>query len=137
MPVLIRHIDEIARQKQRDVLYLEFHPQERSARRQYQFQQDPVRAHILLWFDEHGVAWQCCGPYADPSLMESYRGQIYIDVPFDETLARYQELRDFLEHADGTIRFEGARFMLLPLAHAMKNAAHDAPGFWENLDTLN
>lgn len=83
------------------------------------------------------MAWQCCGPYADLSLMESYRRQIYINVPFDETLARYQELRDFLEHADGTIRSEGVRFILLPLAHAMKNVAHDTPGFWENLDTLN
>lgn len=44
MPELIEHIDGIARKEGRDVLYLEFHPQDFSAWRRYRFGDDPMRA---------------------------------------------------------------------------------------------
>lgn len=129
--ILIRHIDEIARQQGRDVLYLEFHPADRALARSYQFAHDPIRGAIIDWLDAHGVPWEPCGPFAVVHRIEGYRGQIYLDIPYDEKLPRYQEVRAFLEHDDGSIRHAGVRFLIMPLAHAMENAAHDAPGFWE------
>lgn len=131
MPALIQHIDAIARKKGRDALYLEFHPQPFSEWREYWFEDDPVRAEVLAWFDAHGVPWTRCGPFANPSRMVSYLGQVYLDVPYDESLPGYCALRDYLEHPDGTMRHAGVRFYVMPLDYAMENAAHDEPGFWE------
>ena len=63
--------------------------------------------------------------------MRSYAGEIFIDVPFDETDSQYRKLQAFLEHADGTSRFDDVRFFVVSLALAMKNAHHDEPGFWD------
>lgn len=131
MPVQIEHIDAIARSKGRAVLFLEFHPRPFKEWRDYRYQDDPVRAAVLAWFDAHGVPWRPCGPFADPSVMAPWLGQVYIDVPYDEALPDYRALRDYLEHPDGSMRHPGVRFYAMPLEQAMQNAAHDAPGFWE------
>lgn len=129
MPQLIEHIDAIARRKERAVLYLEFHPRE--TWRDYRHEDDAVRRGVLAWFDGHDVAWQPCGPFAVPGRMLPYLGQVYLDVPYDADLPAYQELRDYLEHADGSMRHAGVRFYAMPLEQAQQNAEHDQPGFWE------
>ena len=63
--------------------------------------------------------------------MLPYLGNIYIDVAFDENDPQYQLVRKYLENPDGTPRNKRVRFYYLPLEHAMKNAHHDEPGFWE------
>jgi len=131
MPGLIEHIDAIARRKGRAVLYLEFHPQPHAAWREYRFADDPKRAEVLAWLDAHGVCWTLCGPFANPARLPPYLGQVYLDVPFDDVLPAYRALRDYLEHADGTMRHAGVRFHAMPLEQALENAAHDEPGFWE------
>lgn len=131
MPGLIEHIDAIARKKGRTVLYLEFHPQPFSEWRNYQFEDDATRASIVSWLDAQGVPWTRCGPFANPSVMAPYLGQVYLDVPYDESLPEYIRLRDYLEQPDGTMRHAGVRFYAMPLDHAMQNAEHDEPGFWE------
>ena len=130
MPELIKHIDAIARQWRRDVLYLEFHPRERAARRAYRYEDDTVRRSLLGWLAAHGHDWQRCGPYAQPGSMQRYQGQVCLDVAFDENLPKYQQLRDHLEFPNGNMRLVGVRFCLLTLQTAMENAEHDAPGFW-------
>jgi hypothetical protein len=131
MPELIEHIDAIARQKGRDVLYLEFHPHEEW--RRYRFEIDAMRDAVLAWLDRHQVGWQPCGPYARPGCFGPYLGQIYLDVSFDESLPTYRSLRDYLELADGSMRHAGVRFYAMSLDHANENAEHDEPGFWERV----
>lgn len=130
MPQLIEHIDAIARRKQCDVLYLEFHPTSAAERRSYQFEQDPVRTAMLAWLDQHALRWRECGPLADPRAMSSYRGQVHVDVPYDESAPTYQLLRDHLELPDGSMRRPGVRFYVLTLELALTNAEHDDPDFW-------
>lgn len=131
MPAQIEHIDAIARKKGRAVLYLEFHPRPFEEWRNYRYEDDPMRASVLAWFDAHGVPWIECGPFANPCVMGPYLGQVYMDVPYDESLPAYCALCDYLEHPDGTMRHAGVRFYAMPLDHAMQNAEHDEPGFWE------
>ncbi|WP_312548726.1 hypothetical protein [Massilia sp.] len=131
MPGLIKHIDAIARKKGRDVLYLEFHPQSYSEWRRYRFEGDPMRASVLSWLDAKRVSWLECGPFADPNTMAPYLGQVYLDVPYDDSLPAYRSLRDYLEHPDGAMRHPSVRFCVMPLDYAMRNAEHDEPGFWE------
>ena len=128
MPAVIEHIDAIARRKGRDVLHVIFHT---SLSRAFDWEAWPARRRIIEWLDAQEIGWMPCGHVASESFMCSYRGQIYIDVPFDETHPAYRRVRDYLEHPDGTMAVEGATFCYYPLDEAMKNAHHDAPGFWE------
>jgi hypothetical protein len=137
MPQLIKHIDYIAREKQHDVLYLEFNPKlseddmwgDNNGR--YSFERDPIRKKILDDLTQMGVSWLSCGEFANENCMMSYAGQIYLDVPFDKELPLYQQLEAYLEYPDGTMRFENVRFCILQLSTAMKNAHHDEPDFWK------
>ncbi|WP_119157761.1 hypothetical protein [Caldimonas tepidiphila] len=129
MPQLIQHIDAIARKKQRDVLYLMF---PRKKDRPPQDVEDlPLRRQIIEWLEHEGIDWKPCGGIASETRMVPYRGQIYVDVPFDPSDPAYQKLQSYLEHPDGTMRFDEALFCALTLDVAMKNAHHDEPGFWE------
>ncbi|MBB5371074.1 MULTISPECIES: hypothetical protein [unclassified Janthinobacterium] len=125
MPQFLQNIDQIARAKQRDVLCLEFfsHVGDYSA--------NPMREKILAWLDQKVIAYRECGGYASETRMESYRGQIYIDLPYDLQDPVYLALEAYLEDADSTMRWEGVRFTLYTLGYCMKNAHHDAPGFWD------
>lgn len=129
MPQIIQHIDAIARQKQRDVLLIEFH--DGSPKSMLDYASSPVRNFILDWFDANDIPYCECGDFADENQPDRYRGQIYIDVPYDEADPAFQKVRAFLAAPENDNRFKGAGFCFLPLARAIKNAHHDAPGFWE------
>jgi hypothetical protein len=135
MPELIEHIDAIARQKQRAVLYLEFHRASTADTatpwHDYSYTVDEQRSAVVAWLDARGYQWGACGAFAELSMMLPYLGQIFLEVPYDESSPEYRALRDFLEHPDGSMRYPSVRFCVMPLDYAMRNAAHDAPGFWE------
>jgi hypothetical protein len=147
MPQLIEHIDAIARKKQRDVLYITFTPKGTSLRDMftefvdvtegreiqgsYEWEEDPIRQKICLWLDKNQISWESCGYFANEDMMISYEGQIYVDIPYDENDANYLLVRDYLEHPDGSMRFESVTFWLVPLEQAMTNKHHDELGFWE------
>lgn len=146
MPILLEHIDAIARQKQRGVLYLEFHPMARATEvgenlsaqdlawktmPDSAWQALPIRQQIMDWLDARGIGWQPCGHFADPGLMVGYRGQLYVDLAYDKFLSAFQALQGFLENPDGSMRYPEAFFIYCSLDKAMENADHDAPGFWD------
>ena len=138
MPMLIEHIDAIARQKQRDVLYVMFNSpaSDNQDRKEILDQADmewetlPIRQQVIDWLDAQGIGWKPCGHFADVNLMMAYRGRLYIDLPFDKSLPAFQALTAFLVLPDGSMRFPEAALFYCPLDKAMENAAHDEPGFW-------
>jgi len=133
MPLLLEHIDAISRKKQRDVLFLTFHPKNWSIFDEeiYDYQKDKRRKKVLKWFDKHGIPWQMCGPQASENGFSSYLGEIYIDVPYDENNPQYQRIIKYLENPDGTMRDEHIGFYYMTFEQAMVNAHHDKPGYWE------
>lgn len=145
MPQMIEHIDAISRQLQRDVLYIGFHAVQQAPKANsenesdddlyrsdlFDWQKLPTRQQVIAWLEAHGINWKPCGPIANVNVMESYRGQIYVDLPFDQSLPAFQALEAFLEFPDGITRFSDAAFYYCPLELAMENAAHDQPGFWD------
>ena len=136
MPMLIKHIDAIAREKQRDVLFLAFRSQQSAKENSwnlwdYDEAQVPIRNEVCLWLTRHEIPWQPCGDIANENTMTGYLGLIYLDVPYDDNDQLYQIVRDYLEYSDGRPRFETVGFWYLPLEKAMENAHHDEPGFWE------
>jgi hypothetical protein len=128
MPMVVEHIDKIARDLQRDVLYIEF---DRNVFESYDYDEYTERNNLMDWLDEHDIGYRCCGAIARENGWESYRGQLYIDLPFDETDEKYRLLDGHLCNEDNTPRINGVIFYYLPLEIAMQNAHHDEPGFWE------
>ncbi|MGF6596294.1 hypothetical protein P3T23_001001 [Paraburkholderia sp. GAS448] len=128
MPQLLEHIDAIARKLKRDVLYLEFLKTQRPHRADYRNLDS--RSRIIHWLDNESIEWRECGQVASETVMRSYAGEIFINVPFDEADNQYRKVQAFLEYPDGTMRFHDVRFYVVTLQIAMKNAHHDESGFW-------
>ncbi|MDE2430174.1 MAG: hypothetical protein KGM99_15740 [Burkholderiales bacterium] len=72
-------------------------------------------------------------PYANVDIMDSYRGQLYIDLPYDAAPPGYQDLEVYLQNPDGSMRNLDVEFWHLSLVVAMKNAAHDESGCWNEV----
>ncbi|MEI7839031.1 MAG: hypothetical protein WCJ11_00850 [Methylococcaceae bacterium] len=151
MAIAIKHIDKIAREKQRTVLSLEFHPEptfhsncidtqedhdkwRESVNRisAYKYREDKVRDEILENLTKLNIPYEMCAEWASESGFSSYKGQVYLDVPLDLDLPLCQKLHQYLEYPDGSMRFPTVRFYFWTLEVAMKNAHHDEPGFWDN-----
>ncbi len=128
MPQILKHIDKIAREKQRDVLFIEF---DREIYPSYDYENYEERKKLLQWLDKNNIPYEECGPMASEYGWESYRGQLYIDIPFDKNNEEYKNLNELLENPDGSMKIPGVNFWYLPLEVAMKNKHHDEPGFWD------
>ena len=128
MPQILKHIDKIAREKQRDVLFIDF---DREMYPSYDYKNYEERKKLLQWLDKNNIPYEECGHMASEYEWESYRGQLYIDIPFDKNNEEYKNLNELLENPDGSMKIPGVNFWYLPLKVAMKNKHHDEPGFWD------
>ncbi|MBU4485919.1 MAG: hypothetical protein KKD38_03245 [Candidatus Delongbacteria bacterium] len=64
--------------------------------------------------------------------MEGYMGNLYIDVPYNESDPDHIKVRDFLEYPDGIVKFEGLKFYNVPYILAMKLSYTDDPDFLDD-----
>ena len=128
MQELIKHIDQIAREKGRDVLCIEF---ENDTLNPHEYAEYAERKEVIAFLEKNHIEYAKCGDIASENGWRSYRGQLYIDVPYDKENTQYILLEKFLENEDGSTKTEGVVFYYLTLEIAMENAHHDEPGFWE------
>ena len=133
MPMILEHIDAIARKKGRDVLFLNFTQggSDDDPFPSVDWDDLPVRQQMIAWLDLNKIEWCECGHVANENIMCGYRGRIYIDVPFDTENSVFQKLSSYFETPDGVMKIDGVVFCYLPLDVAMQNAHHDEPGFWD------
>lgn len=128
MPRILKHIDQIAREKERDVLFINF---DNEIYPDNDYKKWTSRTQLIDWFRKNQIDYIECFNVANENCMESYRGDIYIDVYYDENDPTYIKVKDYLEDSDGNPCILGVLFYLLPLEIAMKNKHHDEPDFWE------
>ena len=142
MPMLLEHIDAIARQKGRDVLMITFYPGARSFFGiedeeekvdifDFDYKKSKARQKVIEWLNENKIVWQPCGEIANENMMIGYLGSVYLDVPFDPENETYRKLNEYLENPDGSSKVKGVTLWALTLELALKNKHHDEPGFWE------
>ena len=141
MPQLIKHIDAIARQKQRDVLYIQFTNADVHKDDEFVLFPELVdwehlkdRNDVIDILNANQIPWYPCGEFADPNLMMSYQGQIYVDIPYDTSNPQYLALEKFLENPDGSMRSPRVTFYLVSLTSALENAHQDEPGYWDQFE---
>ncbi|MBU3847499.1 MAG: hypothetical protein H9855_11145 [Candidatus Acinetobacter avistercoris] len=115
MQPALQHIDAIAREKNRDVLFVHFENFEENDQGD-----DPIRSIVLAWLEDHEIAYQPCMGLEQEDYVDTYSGDIYIDIPFDETDPAYQELSEYLEDDEGNMRLDGVLFFVLSLELALE-----------------
>lgn len=115
MPQLLQHIDAIAREKNRDVLFVHFENFEEDDQGD-----DPIRSIVLAWLEDHDIAYEPCMGLEQEGFVDTYSGDIYIDLPFDETEPTYQKLSEYLEDDDGNMMLDGVLFYVLSLETALE-----------------
>ena len=115
MPLLIDHIDAIAREKKRDVLFVHFenYVEDKDL-------EDNARETLMAWLDENGIAYTPCMGLEDNEVINSYLGDLYIDLPFDENNPSYQILSNHLEDEEGNMKIEDVYFYVLSLEIALE-----------------
>lgn len=123
MPQILRTIDEIAIAQGRDVLFLKFFL-DRKPLEDFPTADD-IASHtsrnvIMAWLNQRGIDFEECFHIDSGHIIHPYVGELYLDIPFDETLSNYQALASFLEDESGRCRFEYTEFFCLPLASAEK-----------------
>ncbi len=128
MPRIIDYIDKIAREKKRDVLYVVFDP---DVFGDWYYHDWVARKELISWCEAAGISTLPCGRFANENYLISHMGELYLDIPYDESDPLYQKLCAYLENPDGSMRIPGVTFCALTLEKAMENANHDVPGFWE------
>ncbi len=111
MPQLLPALDDIAIEKQRDVLFVDFELDENN-----DYMNCKVRDELIKWLDEQNIAYQECFHTHDGcTLTMPYLGGLYIDVPFDLNNPTYQKLSQHLENEDGSLKIDGLTFWVLTL----------------------
>ncbi len=115
MPQLLQHIDAIAREKNRDVLFVHFEDYEENEQNP-----DSNRQDVLSWLEQNDIPYEKCMGLEEEGSIDSYWGDIYIDVPFDLDNEQYQILSDYLEDEEGVMKIEGVYFFVLYLETAIE-----------------
>lgn len=118
MPQLLKHIDAIAREKNRDVLFIHFEHYEFSE--EGEEDTDSVRDIVIAWLEDHGIGYDLCMGLEQEGFVDTYAGDIYIDLPYDESNPAYRELSLYLEDDQGNMMIEGVLFFVLSLELALE-----------------
>jgi len=131
MPMIIKTLDEICIEKQRDVLYITFHDLEGDQEEDFRWDQDVQRKRVIAFLESHHIDFYPCVPpqYAIGTLAISggYNGGIYVDVEFDVSNQVYRLLQDFLEDKKGKPRMSNVLFWYYTLENAVKLADNKEP----------
>lgn len=125
MPQLIRTIDEIAREKRRDVIFVQFHNFSTGFVADYRT--NPSRKAIISWLDEQRIAYIPCGGFDSGCIVEGYDGELYIDVAIDENDDNFIKLFEWFAGEGGKRRYENAWLFYLPLSVALLNSNEVRP----------
>ncbi len=117
MPQLMQHIDAIAREKNRDVLFVHFENYEHENAEAESYH---LRQNLMEWLQQRQIAFAPCMGIEQPGVIESYSGDLYIDVPFDAANPSYQVVSEHLEDTEGNMKIPGVLFFVLSLETALE-----------------
>ena len=119
MPQLILPIDEIARQKQRDVLFVAFPGLQSGDDPNLKRDTYKPRKQVIAFLKANHLPWSPCAYPSNSGWMSEPMEMIYLDIPYDLANPQYQKVAEYLETPEGTPRDPRVRFKYMPLANAL------------------
>ena len=120
MPQLIQYLDEIARDKKRDILFLRF-----AKDMFFNYERSRIRKRILAWFDQNAIPYEECMEGTSDKGGGWYLGEVYLDVPFDTENEQYKRLAAYLEDDKGKVKHRNVGFYIYPYASAINIVPRD------------
>ena len=117
MPQLIQCIDQVARDKKRDVLFLCFGIDKDIL---FNYKRSTIRKKILTWLDCNAIPYFECSAVTSDKSGGWYLGEIYIDIPFDTENEQYRKLADYLEDEKGMVKHKSVGFYIYPYKSAIE-----------------
>lgn len=149
MSRILKTVDQIAREKQRSVLFVTFHKEDIKIfdfedidldndddevidlddDDEFDYEQCDKRKVFIQWLDENDISFQECFGFEPGAMSMSYLGQIYIDVPYDESNPQYQLINQYVENPDGSLKDPDVTLYCLPLEMAMEYKHLDDPEY--------
>ena len=128
MPMIIQHIDAIAREKGSDVLCVSF---VEMTIENHNYKELSERNELINWLNDNNIPFDFCyGMASDYVIQQAYLGDLFLDISFDKNDPLYIKLEKHLENRDGSPKISGVQFSYCPLQLAMQNSHHDAPDFF-------
>jgi hypothetical protein len=121
MVALTYHIDEIARTRKSDVLWVAFEYPNSGSLERMPKRLRQHRAKIIFWLGQRKIYYEECFGAFDGALEEAYRGDLFVDLPVDRTNQDFIDLEAMLEQPDGSPSVPGCFLYHLPLKAARKN----------------
>lgn len=112
---LLQHIDAIAREKNRDVLFVHFEDYVHSDQ-----DTNSARQQFIGWLEQQNIRYMPCLGIEPSVRSEVYSGGLYLDVPFDLQHKAYQKLSEYLEDDQGNMKIKGIQFFVLSLGLALE-----------------
>lgn len=114
MPIILRTIDEIAREKQRGVLFVTFEDSEPYGVELFDLHYkaplhirnkdteeifaDGRRTALVKWLDDNQIGHENCFPLMGGHIVFPWSGSLYIDVPLEQDDPRYIQVVEHLEN---------------------------------------
>ena len=119
MPVIIQHIDAIARAKECDVLFVRF---SEMTIENHNYKELPERIELINWLNENNIQFEFCyGMASEAVIQQPYLGDLFLDVSFDKNDPLYIKVEKHLENRAGSPKISGVQFFYCPLGLAMQN----------------
>lgn len=119
---IFKHIKEIAKDKNRDVIFIDFtqdkttHPLKNYI--SYYYAIDTNRINLINWLRDNKISYMEC--YSNGT--ESYMGELYIDVPVDENNEDYIKLSRYLENENEYMKTDCIHYNQFSLSEKIKYA---------------
>jgi hypothetical protein len=130
----LRTVDQIAKEKHRDVVYVAFasHTVDWHHPEPYWTSNTHPRHKITEWLKANNIQWEDCYEFKHPTLHEIYPGHFYIDIAYDLNNPKFQALVSFIEDEHGNVKpefGENTKFCLLPLTVVLPHGKYDELGY--------
>ena len=94
MPMIIQHIDAIARKKGNDVLFVGF-----SEITIDNYKDLTERNELIQWLNDNNIPFEFCyGMASDNVIQQPYLGDLFLDVSFNKNDPLYIKLEQHLEN---------------------------------------
>jgi hypothetical protein len=123
MPQILKTLDEIARDKQRDVLCVRFFDPRRLIPKPLTAARRKLKSELIQFLDDHSISWsECFDPATEHLMIYPYSDSIYLDVPYDLADPGYRLVADYLETPGGEPKYEDMHFCVRTLVAAIKTA---------------
>lgn len=134
MILRVPYLDDIAIEKQRDVVYVTFYKDFWDYMEQSkgcdplskEFETRKDRDDFIKFLEDNNIGYKFCfGKYDSCVIMESYQGSLYVDVPYDVNNEEFKKVSEYLEYEDGTRKHEGIYFWYMRLEDATLDEDRD------------